>query len=387
MRPPVAFRVAVAVVTAYGLAGCSSAGEFAGEDEAGPPTATIVVLAPEGNESAARVADAVRLAVDDRGPVVAGWTLSVVAVDASDVAATVYEVAADDQTVAVVGGLSGRAVRVLQPVLEDASILFVSPADVAPEHTRGADPADPWRPYATYFRTAMVPADAVDTAARYAVDGLGAQRIAVVDASGSDDSLRFAGGVRLRGAEIVASGPVGTGGLGIERVIATSVSKRADAVYTTGDTAVAVEIAGRLARAGLDVPLIGGSALRSKAFLTGAGSAADGAVAVVAPASPPDATGRADELVARLAERGIEGEGLAAAAYDAGAALAEALHRCLPAHATALAARAACVAEMQHVSVAGVTGEIAFDAFGDRAGTHPDVYQVRDGGWVELDAG
>jgi branched-chain amino acid transport system substrate-binding protein len=273
-------------------------------------------------------------------------------------------------------------------VLEKASILFVSPADVAPEHTRGADPANPQRPYTTYFRTAILQGDAIDTAARYAVEGLDAQRVAVVDAGGSDETARFVAGVRLRGAEIVASASPGTGGVGIEEVIATSVAKHADLVYTAGDTAAAVEIARSLAKAGLDVPLIGGSALHSKKFLTGAGSAADGAVAVVAPASPPETSGGTGDLVARLAQSGIDSEGpLAAAAYDAGAALAEAMRRCLPAHDTAVAARPPCVGEMQHVSFAGVTGEVAFDAFGDRAGTRPDVYEVRNGRWVAVDAG
>jgi hypothetical protein len=31
-----------------------------------------------------------------------------------------------------------------------------------------------------------------------------------------------------------------------------------------------------------------------------------------------------------------------------------------------------------------VTGEVAFDAFGDRAGTRPQVFQIRDGVWIEL---
>ena len=125
--------------------------------------------------------------------------------------------------------------------------------------------------------------------------------------------------------------------------------------------------------------------MRSEDFLTAAGTAADGAVAVVSPYRVATSTGAGGELAARLGGNVVDSPGsYAPAAYDAGTALAAVLRRCLSDEDTAAAARESCVAEMAQVSFAGVTGEVAFDAFGDRAGTRPQVFQIRDGEWIEL---
>jgi branched-chain amino acid transport system substrate-binding protein len=390
MRPMVAIRVTAIVVTAGVFAGCSPAGDlFAGDEDPGPPTAKVVVLVPQdGSGESAGIVAAVELAVQDRAPVAPGWTLSVLPVDeASDAATTATRLADDDDVVAVVGGLSDRVVRTVQPVLAGASILFVSPADVAPEHTRGSDPTNPLRPYVSYFRTTVADADEIKTAADYAVGGLGAEKIAVVDGGGSDETARFTVEVRRLGAEIVASARAGADRAGIAKAIAAAVSKQADVVYTAGDTAIGTQVAKSLASTGLDAHLVGGAALHSVTFLSAAGTAADGAVAVVAPTRQSESVGASSDLVARLTERGVDAAGpLAAAAYDAGAALAQALSRCLPARESAIEAREQCIAEMQQVSVGGLTGEVAFDAFGDRVGSRPQVYEVRDGAWVEVGA-
>ncbi|HEY9378302.1 MAG TPA: hypothetical protein VIQ02_14555, partial [Jiangellaceae bacterium] len=120
-------------------------------------------------------------------------------------------------------------------------------------------------------------------------------------------------------------------------------------------------------------------------FLTAAGTAADGALAVVPPTQRGDLVGTASDLTARLTERGINTAGpLAAAAYDAGSALAAVFSRCLPPQDSTVEARDPCVAEMQHVNFSGLTGDVAFDAYGDRVGTRPLVYRVREGGWTEV---
>jgi branched-chain amino acid transport system substrate-binding protein len=388
MRPTVAWRVAATVVTACALAGCSSVGGLVAQDEEqGAPSAKIAVLVPrDGTGPGAEVLAAVQLAVDDRRPVAPGWAVTVIAIDASDTGAAARKLAEDDEVVAVVGGPSSADVRAAQPVLDNASILFVSPVDIASEHTRGADPAKPLRPYASYFRTRVAGVDAVQTAADYAVAGLGAQKVAVVDGGGNGETAQFAAEVRRRGAEVVASAPAGTDGSGIARVIAASVSEQADVIYTTGDTAIAAQVAKSLAGTGLNAHLVGSSALHSEEFLTGAGTAAEGSVAVVAPKQRTSISQAPGELAARLADRGVDAGPLAATAYDAGAALALALGRCLPPHDAVIAAREGCVTEMARVSFAGITGEVAFDAFGDRAGGRSQVYEVREGAWVEIGA-
>ncbi len=184
MRPAVRLRLTAAAALGVVLAGCGTVGDMLGSDaEGGLHTAKIVVLVPaEGKQAdaGAAVLAAVRLAVSDAGLTIPGWTVEVAGVDGGADAGTAAEVAAelasDEDMAAVVGGLSAQVVRAVQPVLAGASILFVSPADVAREHTRGADPARRCGRTRPTSGPPSVGGDAVGTAANYAVVGLGASR-------------------------------------------------------------------------------------------------------------------------------------------------------------------------------------------------------------------
>jgi ABC-type branched-subunit amino acid transport system substrate-binding protein len=386
--------VAAAAVPAV-VAGCGTVGDLVGtEADAAPRTAKIVVLVPAQGKQAdagAGVLGAVRLAVADAQLSIPDWSVEVVEVDDTGdperAAEVADEIADDEQVAAVVGGLSAQVVRAVQPVLAQASVPFVSPADVAPEHTRGADPASPLRPYASYFRTALPEGDAVAVAADYAVVGLGASRVAVVDGGTGEEADRFRAEVERRGAEIVAFGAAERDGAGIDAVMAAAVSHEAGVVYVAGEAEVSALVARRLAGTGLPATLVGGPNLRSEEFMTAAGTAADGAVAVVGPGVVDSRGQPGGDLVAGLAGQGIDAPGpFAATAFDAGTAVAQALARCLPAEETAAQARAGCVDEMDQVSFRGVTGEVTFDRYGDRTGAVPAVFEVREGAWHEVGA-
>ena len=395
MRPALRPRWVAAAVVPVLLAGCGTVGDLVGtEADAGPRTAKIVVLVPaEGKQAdaGAGVLGAVRLAVADSELSIPDWSVEVVEMDDTgdpERAAEVADVIADDEQVAaVVGGLSGQVVRAVQPVLAQASIPFVSPADVTPEHTRGADPAAPLRPYASYFRTALPEGDAVAMAAEYAVVGLGASRVAVVDGGNAAEADRFRTEVERREAEIVAFGAAERAGAGFDAVMTAAVSHEAGVVYVAGDAEVAALVARRLAGTGLPATLVGGPNLRTEGFMTAAGTAADGAVAVVGPRVVGSRGQPGGDLVARLAGQGIDPPGpFAAAAYDAGTAVARVLSRCLPAVEAAAQSRAGCVVELGQISFRGVTGEVTFDRYGDRTGAAPAVFEVREGAWHEVGA-
>ena len=395
MRPALRPRWVAAAVVPVLLAGCGTVGDLVGtEADAGPRTAKIVVLVPaEGKQAdaGAGVLGAVRLAVADSELSIPDWSVEVVEMDDTgdpERAAEVADVIADDEQVAaVVGGLSAQVVRAVQPVLAQASIPFVSPADVTPEHTRGADPAAPLRPYASYFRTALPEGDAVAMAAEYAVVGLGASRVAVVDGGNAAEADRFRTEVERREAEIVAFGAAERAGAGFDAVMTAAVSHEAGVVYVAGDAEVAALVARRLAGTGLPATLVGGPNLRTEGFMTAAGTAADGAVAVVGPRVVGSRGQPGGDLVARLAGQGIDPPGpFAAAAYDAGTAVARVLSRCLPAVEAAAQSRAGCVVELGQISFRGVTGEVTFDRYGDRTGAAPAVFEVREGAWHEVGA-
>ncbi|MGH8773646.1 MAG: ABC transporter substrate-binding protein [Jiangellaceae bacterium] len=392
MRPAVGLRAATGALAVTTLVGCGVGDLVAGADESIPKVAKIVVLVPgEGTLAGAGsgVLGAVELAVNKISAVIPGWTVEVVAAadggDGADLAAVAETLAGDDEVAAVIGGLSSESVRAVQPVLAAATIPFVSPADVAPEHTRGADPAAPMRPYSTYFRTAVTGGDPVTAAAGYAVHGLGASRVAIVDGGMPAEAARFGRLVRGLGADVVATSTATADGAGVDPVIAAAVDEGAGAVYVSGDAALAATVAKKIAGTELDARVLGGVGMHTDAYLSAAGTAADGTVVFVAPTlDGPDSAAQAD-LEARLAEQGLAAPGpYAAAAYDAGSALVQVLSRCLPPEDTAAGAREGCLGEMDQLSFAGVTGTVAFDRYGDRAGSHPVAFEVRDGEWAEV---
>lgn len=349
------------------LTGCAGLEGLAGDDGdgAGPRVARVAVLVPDSGRLATAadgVTAAVRLALADVP--VRGWTVDVERIADGSADGTTAAVAgrlADDPTViGVVGGLSSPAVRAAQPVLDEAGIPFISPADGAPEHTRGADPTMPRRPYESYFRAAVPDSDPQAAAAEYAVLGLGAASIAVVADGAPEQAAAFERHARRLGAEIVRDGDGRRTGAPV-RYVAAGPNVAAEAAAQDPESVV-----------------IGGSALLTDEFLAAAGRVAEGTVAV-APASLEHSAARA---VPGLDEPGEFG----AAAYDAGTALAGMLERCLPSVRTGPAeeARVGCLAELARAVFDGVTGEFSFNRYGDRPGAFPQVFVVEDGAWTEV---
>jgi ABC-type branched-subunit amino acid transport system substrate-binding protein len=351
----------------------------AGDQAGGPRIATVVVLVPDNGEFAADgtgVAAAVQAALADAAP--SGWEVEVERVAYGAARSAAAEVAAeigdDDDVIAVIGGLSAEVVRAVQPILDRNGIPFISPADGSPEHTRGPDPSAPLRPYETYFRTAVVEEEPEGLAARYAADGLGVEAMVVVQHERVAEARRFADQARSLGVLVAAAEPGDiASGLSIAR------ESDAGAVYVAGTAEFAAAVTTEVVRSGLDAWVIGGADLHDDDFLTAAGATSSRSVAIV----PSTLDTTINRAVPGLADAGRFG----AAAYDAGSAVAVALDQCLPPvrEGRASAARTGCVAELGAVSLEGVTGELAFDRFGDRRGAWPSAYVVVNGEWQEVD--
>lgn len=360
------------------LSSCGMVGAL-GDDDAGAQTATVGVLVPASGWQQAdgeAVLAAVRHAVEETAGDVAGWTIEVVAVDEGEkgeAAADAVTELVDGDAVAVVGGLTAAGVRAAQPVLDDEDVLFVSPADVVPQDTLGADPSAPLRPYRSYFRTAVgdeVPAAAL---ARYAVSGLGAGAVAVVDGGDPAEVRAFTKAVDDAGGEVVASGADAA------TVVAKAKTEGATVVFVAGDPDVAATVDRRVRSAGLEATLLGATAFGGD-FADGGdgGGARDGAVR--AERAELDAT--AGVRSGRLAEDiGTALGQYGAAAYDAGTAIGTVLARCLPPASSASSARRGCLGEMSQLDFSGATGDVAFDEYGDRAGGSVRFSVLRDGTW------
>lgn len=359
------------------LPSCGMVGAL-GDDDAGAQTATVGVLVPASGWQQAdgeAVLAAVQAAVTQTAGDIGGWTVEVVAVDEGEkgeAAADAVTELVDGDAVAVVGGLTTPAVRAAQPILDDEDVLFVSPADVVPAHTRGADPSAPLRPYRSYFRTAVGDEAPAAALARYAVSGLGADAVAVVDGGDPAEVRAFTAAVDDAGGAVVASGADPAA------VVAKAKTEGATAVFVAGDPEVAATVDQRVRAAGLEATLLGATAFGGDFADDADDGARDGAVR--AEPAELDATagvrsGRlADDIGASLGEYG-------AAAHDAGTAIGTVLARCLPPASSASSARRGCLGEMSQLDFAGATGEVAFDEYGDRAGGSVRFSVLRDGTW------
>lgn len=383
--------VGVVALSVGPLAGCGIVEDALGEEDAGPQIATVALLVP-GGASGAGVADGVvaaaQLAIEETTGDISGWTVRTeVVTEGADAAETTQAVEqlVDDDAVAVIGGLSTPTVRTAQPLLDDESVVFVSPADIEAEHTRGADPVAPVRPYRTYYRTAVSGEVPLVTLATYAVTGLGDASIAVIDCGDAPTAEQFAAAARAAGATVTMAGGVGPGSDKVPQRVAAAVAAKADAVFVAGGPTRAAMVADELRRVAPDVVLLASAKLAEGNFIDRAGDAAANAVSVEPAALTATIGAGPDDLAAKLDAAGAAAPGsFGAAAYDAGLAVGRMLAACLPAAGSPSGARAGCAAEMAEVSFDGVTGEVAFDQFGERDGGTNEIVVAKDGRWVKV---
>ena len=171
------------------MSACGSRAEQAPGGEAGAAkVAKIGVIAPlSGDLSAlgAGIKNSVDLAIKQANEkkTIPGWTLEL---DAQDDQATpdvgknaATKLAGDDEVIAVVGTLNSSVSQSVQPVLSGAQITQVSPANTNPTLTKGADLANPKRPYPTYFRTCTTDDVQGPFAAKYLLDK-GIKKVATI---------------------------------------------------------------------------------------------------------------------------------------------------------------------------------------------------------------
>lgn len=355
--------------------------------------ATIGVIAPlSGGLSAMGngIRNSVELAVRQANETnaVPGWEFEFVAEDDQGQpdpgrnAAT--KLVADKSVVGVVGPLNSSVGQAMQPVFESAGVALISPANTNPSLTRGADLANPVRPYKTYFRTCTTDDVQGPFAAKYLLDE-GVRQVATIHDKktyGQGLVAAFTDAFTQGGGSIVAAETINPADKDFSAVIAKVKAASPALVYYGGEFPEAAPLSQQMKAAGLGVPLMGGDGIFDPNFidLAGAGSANDLATTVGAPAEALPAAGA---FVAAYEAAGFSG-GYGAygiQAYDAANALIEALKVSLEDATDAESARAATVTALGSVDFAGASGRVAFDEFGDNKTRTLTVFRVADGAW------
>ena len=394
---------AAALVSASLLfAGCGSRSEpGTGSSGAATKTAKIGVIAPLTGNLAVMglgIKNSVDLAIkqaNDSGAI-PGWKLEMAAEDdqaTADVGANAAtKLAADDQVIGVVGTLNSGVAQPVQPILNDAKIVMVSPANTSPNLTQGADLANPKRTYASYFRVCTTDSIQGPFAAQYLYDS-GIKKLAVVNDKkpyGQGLAKAVAKKFKELGGDVVIDQAVSSSDddNDYSTVIDQMKAKSPQAVYFGTEFQKAGPMSKQMKDKGLNVPLMGGDGIYDATFISLAGSKSDGdlATSVGAPIESL-ASGKSYVEAYKAAGYSDGWSAYGAYAYDAANAIIASLKKSLASAGDAKSARQATIDAMASVSFDGATGKVGFDQFGDAITKTLTVYEVQDGKWAAKKTG
>jgi branched-chain amino acid transport system substrate-binding protein len=359
-------------------------------------TATIGLIAPlTGGLSALGLGmeHAVDLAVKQANAsnAIPGWTLKFNPQDdtadptvGQQAASTL---ASDTTTIGVVGTLNSSVAQTVAPVLDQANVVMVSPANTNPTLTLGPN----WltaqtRPHKNYFRVCATDAIQGPFAADYLI-AQGIKKVVTID-----DQKTYGAGLvgtfttefKLKGGTVLGHDTITDTDTDFSAVITKAKALNPQAVYYGGEYPQAGPLASQMHTKGLTVPLMGGDGIFDPKFiqLAGAGAPGDFATSVGADTAT---SASAQKFVTdyKAASYADAYSAYGAYAYDAANAIIAAAKVALVGKTSVDdTVRQAVIAAMASVSITGATGAVAFDKYGDTTNKVLTVYGVTAGAWV-----
>ncbi len=394
MRSHMKFAVPI-VVAALALSACGSREEpgTGGTGAAGAKkTVKIGVIAPLSGDLSALgkgIQHSVELAVKQANDsnAVPGWNLVVEPVDdegKADVGKNgATRLASMDDVAGVVGNLNSSVSQQTQPVFAAANIVQISPANTGPALTRGADGKT--RPYKTFFRTCTTDITQGAFAAKFLLDQGIKSAATIHDKKTYGQGLvnYFTEAYKAGGGTIVAAQTINPDESNYAPVVSKVAPTKPGAVYYGGEYPQAGPLSQQMKAAGLNVPLMGGDGIFDPKYIELAGATSNGDLATSV-GEPTDAStaGKkflADYEAAKYAEPSAAYGGYS---YDAANAIIQGLKVALKDASDVKSARQAIIDAVGKVSFAGVTGQVAFDEFGDTKVKVISGYKVEVGKWV-----
>lgn len=379
------------VLSALVLAACGNKKEETGQggdgNQAGTKTAKIGVIAPLSGDLSALglgIKNGVALAIKqaNESNKIAGWKLELADKDdtaTANVGATVAAaLEADDSVVGVVGTLNSSVAEQVAPVLEKGKIVMVSPANTGVKLTGRDNLASQKRVYSNYFRVATTDDVQGPFAAQYLL-GTNAKKLAIVhDKKTYGQGLATAVEAEFKkgGGQVVINEQINPGDKLFSGVVTKILAAKPDAVYYGGEFPEAAPLSKQLHEAGFTGPLMGGDGIYDQKFIDNGGQVGDLATSVGA---PTDTLPSAQAFVSAYNAAGYKEPfgAYGAYAYDAANVIIEALAKTLPGKDKVdESVRQAVIDAVQGVSISGVTGQVAFDQFGDTTTKVLTVYAV-----------
>ncbi|MFZ4827761.1 MAG: branched-chain amino acid ABC transporter substrate-binding protein [Phototrophicaceae bacterium] len=276
-------------------------------------------VAPYGEDSKG----AIEIAVDDRGGMILDREIELVAEDelcsAEGGQAAAQKVAADDMIVAVIGTTCSGAATGALPIISEAGLVLISPANTSPFLTSpDTENNGVWQP--GYYRTGHNDLIQGRIAAEYAFNGLGLTKLATIhDGDAYTDGLQqaMADAFAALGGEVVFQGAVNKGDTDMTAILTEVAASGAEVLYFPLFEPEGPFIVSQVGTTdGLEeIVLFGADGLFTNTFAPSAGERAAGMYM-----SSPRVTGeRYDELLQKWEDKfgGTPPSGFHAHAYDA----------------------------------------------------------------------
>jgi branched-chain amino acid transport system substrate-binding protein len=322
------------------------------------------------------IRDSARLAVQQANAreQLPGWHIRLrVLDDSSDPAkgaAAARTLAADKNVVAVIGPYNSGVAQMVMPVLAEHQIALVSSSNTLTSLTLGDDPTRPTRQWPDYFR--LVGPDSVQAKfLAHQARTLGYSNAAVVSetkavSKGLADA--FARAFTAAGGTVSVQQVVPDGATEFDDFLTAAAAAPAapDLLFFGGEYNVAAGLRVAASTKGLNAPLMGGDGMNDPAFINGAGAAAEGSYAggVGVPLDPRTASTFRNAY--KKAGFTSDPTDYGPYAYDATNSVIAVLRSTLKGEdELPTKIRPLVVAGLQSTDRIGITGRVAFDAFGD----------------------
>lgn len=274
----------------------------------------------------------------------------------------------------VLGHICSGATKAALPIYKEAGVVVMSPSATNPGLTQSGD-------YPNFFRTIASDDAQAQTEVDFAINVIGAKKIAVIHDKGdygkglAEFAKKF---IEESGkAEVVLFEGVTPGAVDYTAIVQKIKRKGSDAVIFGGYHPEASKIVSMMKKKRLNVTFISDDGVKDDTFIKVAGKNAEGVYA----SGPNDNSANPLSKAANDAHKKAYNEDPGAFyenAYSAALALLNAIEK---AGSTDMAA---VVKALQTEKVATPVGNIHFDARGDAVGVGFAMYVVKDGAYVEV---
>ena len=279
----------------------------------------------------------------------------------------------DSGVVGVIGHLNSGSTIPASTIYHAAGIPQISPSATAIAYTAQG--------YNTAFRVMTNDEQQGHVLGQYAVNKLGAKKIAVIDdrtAYGQGLADEFVKAAEAAGAEIVAREYTTDRSTDFMAILTSIKSKSPDLIFFAGMDPQAAPMARQMRQLGLKTQLLGGDGMQTPEFIKLAGADAEGAIASN-PGLTLDSMPGGKDFKEKFTQRFGPIQNYAPYAYDAVYVMVDAMKR------ADSAKPAKYLPELSKTDYQGVTGKIRFDSKGDVSGGAVTLYQVKNGAWHPLE--